>query len=81
MSYLKRDAENSVQAVNAFHTWHSKMTYNEGQPGIDPWLRDTLVSLQGTLQTITNTQLAISKQVDENTDRLSRIERHLNSQG
>ena len=78
MSYLHGDAEQSVQAVSAFHTWHSKMTWNPGQPGIEPWLRDTLVSLQGTLNTIAQTQLKIADQVDQNTRLLAQIAHHLN---
>jgi hypothetical protein len=77
VSYLKQDAEGSVQAVNAFHTHHSKMTWNAGMPGIDPWLRNTLVALQGTLQTMAAAQVKIAEQVDRNSERLTRIEQHL----
>ena len=78
MSYLHGDAEQSVQAVNAFQSWHSKMTWNAGQPGIEPWLRDTLVSLQNTLNTVAQTQLKIADQVDENARLLAQIAHHLN---
>lgn len=75
---LRSEAENSVNAVAAFHTHHSRMTWNAGTPGIDPWLRDTLVSLQGTLQTLANTQLQIAAQVDSNTAAIRQIANHLN---
>lgn len=56
--------------VAAFHTWHSPRTYNSGNPQIDPWMRDVLVSLQSTLN-------LLAVQIDENSERLTRIERHL----
>lgn len=80
MSNLQREAEKSVQAVQALHTHHSKMTWNAGTPGIDPWLRDTLVSLQGALNTIAATQVKIAAQVDRNSDVISEIANHLNQQ-
>lgn len=75
---LRSEAEKSVKAVAAFHTHHSRMTWTAGTPGIDPWLRDTLVSLQGTLQTLANTQLQIATQVDSNTATIRQIANHLN---
>jgi hypothetical protein len=56
--------------VAAFHTWHAPRTYNPGHSEIDPWMRDVLISLQNTLN-------LLAKQLDENTDRIERIERHL----
>ncbi|MFF1574129.1 hypothetical protein ACFVWR_15410 [Leifsonia sp. NPDC058292] len=81
MSRLKAAADSSVQAVAAFHSFHSGKTWHPNQPGIEPWLRDSLVSLQGALQTIAQTQVKIAEQVDRNTDRLDRIERYLQSKG
>lgn len=60
------------QAAQAFHTWHSPRTYNPGHPQMDPWMRDVLVNLQACLYTM-------SKQIDQNTERIDRIERFLSS--
>lgn len=54
--------------VAAFHTWHSNRTYNPGHPQIDPWMRDVLISLQTTLN-------LLAKQIDDNTERIARLER------
>ena len=56
--------------VAAFHTWHAGRTFNPGHPQLDPWMRDVLISLQSTLN-------LLAAKIDENTDRLDRIERHL----
>ncbi len=58
--------------VAAFHTWHSSRTWDAGHPDIDPWMRDVLISLQSTLN-------LLAAQIDENSERLTRIERHLRS--
>lgn len=60
----------ATENVQAFHTWHSKRTYDAGHPEIDPWMRDVLVSLQSTLN-------LLAKQLDDNTARIQRLERHL----
>lgn len=78
--YLQSDAENAKNAVLAFHTHHSKMTFNPGVPGIAPWLRDTLVSLQHTLQVMAETQIKIAKQTDQNTEVLRQVTRYLENQ-
>ncbi|WP_354169794.1 hypothetical protein [Arthrobacter sp. UYEF36] len=78
MSNLKREAENAVNAVGAFHTFHSGKTFYAGQPGIEPWLRDTLVSLQNTLNTIASTQLKIAEQLDRTTEVVDNVVNHLN---
>lgn len=78
MSSLKREAERSVQAVKAFHTHHSGKTFYAGQPGIEPWLRDTLVSLQDTLNTIAATQVKIAGQLDRTTQVTDNVVNHLN---
>lgn len=75
---LRREAENAKNAVSAFHTFHSGKTFYAGQPGIEPWLRDTLVSLQNTLNTMAATQLQIAEQVDRNTETLRQVVSHLN---
>lgn len=80
MSSLIRDAQQSVQAVAAFHTHHSGKTYYAGQPGIEPWLRDTLVSLQDTLNTIAATQLKIAEQLDRTSNVVDNVVTHLNRQ-
>lgn len=54
----------------AFHTWHSKRTWNAGHPQIDPWMRDVLVALQACLN-------ELATQIDSNTERLDRIESFL----
>lgn len=59
--------------VAAFHTWHSGRTFHAGDPKIDPWMRDVLVSLQTTLN-------LLATQLDENTQRIDRIERFLRKQ-
>lgn len=64
----------AAQNVAAFHTWHSKYTFNPGHPEIQPWMRDVLISLQSTLN-------LLAKQLDDNTERLDRIERHLRGTG
>lgn len=56
--------------AGAFHTWHSGRTYHPGHSEIDPWMRDVLVALQGTLN-------ELAKQIDENTRRIDHIERFL----
>ena len=58
--------------VAAFHTWHSSRTYSPGNPQIDPWLRDVLVSLQSTLN-------LLAEQMDDNTRRFGTLESRLNS--
>lgn len=58
--------------VTAFHTWHSSRTYNAGNPQIDPWLRDVLVSLQSTLN-------LLADQLDDNTSRIGALEFRLNT--
>lgn len=58
----------------AFQTWHSRRTYSPGNPQIDPWMRDVLLSLQMTLN-------LLAKQIDENTARIRRIETHLGRSG
>lgn len=78
MGNLQSEAENAKNAVAAFHTWHSGKTFHAGQPGIEPWLRDTLVSLQSTLNTMADTQLKIAAQVDRNTETLRQVVNHLN---
>jgi hypothetical protein len=79
MSSLKSDAENAKNAVAAFHTHHSGKTFYAGQPGIEPWLRDTLVSLQHTLNVMSETQVKIAEQVDRNTATLRQVVNHLNA--
>lgn len=59
--------------VQAFHTWHQSRTWSAGNPDIDPWMRDVLVALQGTLN-------SLAKQIDDNTERIGRIEDHLRRQ-
>lgn len=56
--------------VQAFHTWHSARTYSAGHPQIDPWMRDVLVALQSTLN-------SLAAQIDETTQRVDRMEDHL----
>lgn len=77
---LHREAEDFKQAVGAFHTHHSKMTWNAGTPGIDPWLRDTLVSLQYTLNKLAELEIKIARQMDLNTENINRVFNHINSQ-
>lgn len=60
--------------VQAFHTWHSSRTWSSGHPQIDPWMRDVLVSLQNTLN-------LLAKQIDENTERIERLESWARRQG
>lgn len=79
MSGLKREDDNVANAVAAFHTHHSGKTFYAGQPGIEPWLRDTLVSLQHTLNVMAATQVKIAEQVDRNTAVLQQVVNHLNS--
>lgn len=62
------------QQVQAFHTWHSSRTFNPGNPQIDPWMRDVLVNLQVCLN-------SLADQIDDNTERLDRIEQHLRRKG
>lgn len=64
---MSTEARNNVAA---FHTWHSGRTFTSGHPGVDPWMRDVLVSLQNTLN-------LLAKQIDENTERLDRLESRL----
>lgn len=73
-----RAADQAKQAAAAFHTWHSKRTWNAGHPQIDPWMRDVLVALQSALNTITESQAQIAAQVDRNTETLRQIVNHLN---
>lgn len=53
--------------AQAFHTWHSSRTYNSGHPQLDPWMRDVLLNLQLCLN-------SMAKQLDEQDDRLDRLE-------
>jgi hypothetical protein len=80
VSGLTSKAQSSQQAVGAFHTHHSKMTWNAGTPGIEPWLRDTLVSLQMALNQLADTQVEIARQVDQDAERIARLERAARSQ-
>lgn len=64
--------DSAYQNVQAFHSWHSNRTYEPGNPQIDPWLRDVLVSLQNTLN-------LLAKQIDDNTRRIQDIETFLNA--
>ncbi|WP_136642857.1 hypothetical protein [Subtercola vilae] len=80
MSNMRNHGNESVQAVAAFHTWHSIRTYNPNQPGIDPWMRDVLVSLQGTLQVLAQTQNALAEESDRQSSRLDQIERWVRQQ-
>jgi len=66
-------ADSAYQNVQAFHTWHSSRTFHPGHAQIDPWMRDVLVSLQSTLN-------LLAKQIDENTQRIDRIEARLRRQ-
>lgn len=65
--------DSAAQNVAAFHTWHQSRTWNAGHPDLDPWMRDVLLSLQNTLN-------LLAKQLDENTQRIDRIENHLRKQ-
>jgi len=56
------------------------MTWNAGTPGIDPWLRDTLVSLQYTLNKLAELEIKIARQMDLNTENINRVFNHINSQ-
>ncbi|NMW64615.1 hypothetical protein [Mobiluncus mulieris] len=67
-------ADSAYQNVQAFHSWHSDRTFHAGNPQIDPWMRDVLVSLQSTLN-------LLAKQIDDNTRRIQQIESYLNSRG
>jgi hypothetical protein len=80
MSNLRSQAEQSRNVARRVQGHHSSKTYNPNQPGIDPWMRDTLLAMQDALNSITETQLAIAEQVDENTSRLRRIEQRNASQ-
>lgn len=55
------------QNVNTWQTWHSSRTYNPGHSQLDPWMRDVLLNLQLCLN-------SLAKQIDDNTDRLDRLE-------
>lgn len=65
--------DSAQENVSAFHTWHSSRTYSPGNPQIDPWMRDVLVSLQSTLN-------LLATQIDQNTQRIDRIESFLRKQ-
>ena len=78
MGGLESRAKQSVSAVAGFHSHHSSRTYNPGHPKIDPWMRDVLVSLQATLNTLASTQQEIAAQVDRNTTVLNQVIAHLN---
>lgn len=63
-------SNHAQQQASAFHTWHSSRTWNPGNRQIDPWMRDVLVALQGTLN-------EFATQIDENTDRIDRMDQRL----
>lgn len=54
----------------AFQTWHSPRTWEAGHPQIDPWLRGVLLALQVTLN-------ELAEKIDDNAERIARIEQRL----
>lgn len=80
MSSASSKASSARDAVGAFQTYHSAKTYNPGTPGIEPWMRETLLALQRALNQIADAQVAAAQELEQQGTRLARIERHLNSQ-
>lgn len=58
------------QHVAAFQSHHSNRTFHAGNPQIDPWMRNVLVALQVCLN-------ELATKIDNNAQRLDRIEHHL----
>jgi hypothetical protein len=77
MSNLRSQAETTQANVKRVHGHHSAKTYYPDQPGIEPWMRDTLVALQVAINSLAETQVAIAEQVDKNTTRLRRLEQQI----
>lgn len=71
------DAENTKQIAYATQGHHSKKTFHPNQPGIEPWMRETLLAIQRSLNALAETQVEIARQVERNTARIERIERFL----
>lgn len=64
----------AMQHAQAFQTWHSSRTFSSGNPQIDPWMRDVLVALQGCLN-------ELATHIDDNTERIERLENWARRQG
>lgn len=77
---LEGQARELAARITDFHNTHQPKTWNAGTPGIDPWLRDSLVALQTALYKLSEVQMATAKQVDENTENINRVFRYINSQ-
>ena len=77
---LSSDAEDFKRSVRAFHSHHANKTFYPGKPGIEPWLRDTLVALQNSLDNLAELELKMAQQIDTNTANILRIADHVNRQ-
>jgi hypothetical protein len=77
---IEREATSAKAAVVNFHNHHSRLTWNAGTPGIEPWLRDTLVALQEALYKVADVQIKLAKQVDVNAENIDRIIAYINQQ-
>lgn len=75
------EADRIKSAIGAFHGHHSGRTFHSGHPEIDPWLRDVLVALQASLNTVSEAIQEIARQIDTESDTTRRLIHHVNKVG